>query len=65
MTLEEIKAAVNAGKIVCWSGDGYRVIKDSMGQWLIQFIPNGYCVGLTWRDGITLNGKPGEFYIKE
>lgn len=26
-------------------------------QWLITFAPTGYCIGLTWRDEKTLNGK--------
>jgi hypothetical protein len=65
MTLSEIKAAVEAGRTVCWHNSGYRVIKDNLGQWLIIFIPNQHCVGLTWRDGVTLNGKPEEFYIEE
>ena len=63
MTLEEIKAAVLAGKRVCWSGKNYEVILDSIGQWLIRCVDNGNCIGLTWRDGVTMNGKPKEFFI--
>lgn len=65
MTLEEIKSAVDAGKKVFWSNEGYEVIKDSIGQYLIRFIPNNHCIMLTWRDGTTLNGKPEEFFVKE
>lgn len=64
MTLEEIKAAVRAGKAVYWASRGYRVICDSSGQWLIQFIPNGHCIGLTWRDGVTMNGEPDQFFTE-
>ena len=63
MTLKEIKDAVLAGKRVCWSGKNYEVILDSVGQWLIRCVDNGYCIGLTWRDGVTMNGKPKEFFV--
>jgi hypothetical protein len=65
MTLEDIKAAVEAGKMVCWSNPSYRIIKDKLGQWLIYRAANEYCIGLTWRDDITLNGKEEDFYIAE
>ena len=35
MTIEEIKAAVDAGKPVRWSNDGYHVTKGRDGQYLI------------------------------
>ena len=35
MTLEQIKAAVEAGKTVHWANTGYEVIKDNIGQWFI------------------------------
>jgi hypothetical protein len=57
MNVTEIKEAVESGKTVCWSNDGYVVIKDEKGQWLLKFIPSDHCVGLTWRDEVTLNGK--------
>ncbi len=63
MDLQEIKAAVDAGLEVHWMNDGYRVIKDRIGQYLIEFTPNGSIIGLTWTDGVTMNGKPSEFYI--
>lgn len=64
MTLQEIKEAVDAGKTVCWGNEGYKVIKGSS-QYLIKFIPNNDCIGLTWNDGVTLNGKENEFFISE
>lgn len=64
MTLQEIKQAVLDGKVVCWGNDGYKVIKDNLDQWFIQH-SGGNCIGLTWRNGTTLNGKENEFYIKE
>lgn len=64
MNADEIRAAVDAGLPVKWANDGYDVIKDSIGQYLIVH-SSGHCIGLTWRDGVTLNGDPDDFYIKE
>lgn len=63
MTLEAIKAAVESGLTVHWCTPGYRVIKAHGDQWLIECVYNGHCIGLTWRDGVTMNGKPKEFYV--
>lgn len=63
MTLDEIKRAVEAGQTVYWSNSAYKVVKDKLGQWLIVCSINGYTVGLTWMDGVTMNGKPDEFFI--
>lgn len=65
MTVNEIKAAVDAGKPVFWANLNYAVIKDSIGQYLIHSKCNNYYIGLTWRDGVTLNGKEEEFFIYE
>jgi hypothetical protein len=63
MTLEEIKKAVLEGKTVHWSNTNYVVVKDNLDQWLINCPSNGYCIGLTWSDGKTLNGKEEDFYV--
>lgn len=63
MTLEEIKAAVDAGKVVYQHSSLYVVIKDSLGRYLIDCPSTGMLVGLTWRDGVTMNGKPEEFFL--
>lgn len=63
MTLEDIKAAVDAGQTVHWVNTGYVVHKDRLGQYLISFLPNGSCIGLTDRGGHRLNGKEAEFFI--
>ena len=63
MTLEEIKAAIDANQTVNWANTGYRVHKDSFGQYLITFEPNGNTIGLTDRGGQRLNGKEAEFFI--
>ncbi|MGH1416335.1 MAG: hypothetical protein ACRBB0_22795 [Pelagimonas sp.] len=65
MTIEEIQAAVDAGKPVRWANDGYHVTKDCHGQYLITFQPNQNTIGLTNRAGDKLNGQPEDFYIAE
>jgi hypothetical protein len=63
MTLDEIKAAVAAGKTVHWGNESYRVMVDNLGQWLIHRAANDWTVGLTHRDGVTLGGAEEEFFI--
>ncbi|WP_210499202.1 hypothetical protein [Vibrio crassostreae] len=63
MTLAEIKAAVEAGKKVHWGNEAYTVIKDEVGQFLIICSINNDCVGLTWTDNTTLNGKEEDFFV--
>ena len=64
MKLEEIKRAVNEGKVVYWSNSNYQVIKDRIGQWLIYCQSNEHCIGLTWKDGATMNcNNENEFYM--
>ena len=65
MTLEEIKAAVDAGSRVHWSNAGYVVTRDRLGQYLITFTRNGSAIGLTNQDGSRLNGRPDEFFIAD
>lgn len=62
MTLQQIKEALADGKKVYWSNIGYEVIKDK-NQYLIKHY-NGHCIGLTWADDVTLNGKEEEFFIQ-
>ena len=63
MHLEQIKQAVDSGKLVHWSNKGYEVQKDKLGHYLIIFKANGSAVGLTHVDGKTLNGKEKDFFI--
>lgn len=68
MTLEEIKAAVDAGKTVHWGNEGYRVVKWSNGRYQIGWNIGGHnenYIGLTWTDDVTVNGKPEQFFIAE
>lgn len=63
MTLPEIKAAVEAGKVVCWKNANYQVVKDKLGEWLIH-CSAGSAIGLTHQDGVMLNGAEEDFYIE-
>jgi hypothetical protein len=63
MNLSEIKQAIANGQTVCWSNIGYQVIKDSKENYLIKH-HSGNCIGLTWQDNTTLNGKESDFFIK-
>ena len=65
MNIQDIKDAVNSGKPVRWSNNGYHVTRDSHGQFNITFQPNQHTIGLTNRAGDRLNGKPEDFYIEE
>ena len=65
MNIEDIKTAVDAGESVHWANTGYVVRKDSLGQYLIVYLPNGSAIGLTNRAGTQLNGAEGEFFIAD
>ena len=65
MTIDEIKAAVDAGKPVHWANEGYRVHRDGLGQYLVIFVRNGCTIGLTDRSGRHLNGAESDFFISE
>jgi len=62
-SLSDIKEAVLSGKTVHWKTEAYRVVHDSVGQWLIVCPSTKGCWGLTWADGVTMNGKPEEFFV--
>ena len=62
MTLNEIKAAVDAGKPVFWASFNYPIIKTQNG-YVIRSKCNNHYIGLTWRDGTTLNGREDEFFV--
>lgn len=63
MNLSEIKEAINNGKKVFWSNKSYEVVKDKKNQYLIKH-SNGSCIGLTWADETTLNGKEKDFFTE-
>lgn len=62
MELEEIKAAVDAGKTVHWKSTLYVVDKNA-GGYDILCRGNDHRIGLTWQDGKTMNGDPEDFFI--
>lgn len=64
MTLAEIKKAVRSGKTVHWASEGYDVVYSHK-EWYIVCTQNNHTIGLTWIDGITMNGRPNEFYISK
>ena len=64
MTLQEIKDAVDAGEPVRWFNDGYHVIKDRLGRYLVVCQSNSYTVDLTSRTN-ELQGDEDEFYIAD
>ena len=64
MKLSDIKDAVDAGRVVHWTSPIYTVVRDILGDYLIQCSSNNDCIGLTWKDGQTLNGKERDFYIQ-
>lgn len=66
MKLQEIKDAVLAGKTVYWKNSNYKIVYGE--DWLIVYNHgqnNENCIGLTWRDGETLNGEEKEFYLSD
>ena len=63
MNLEQIKQAIARGDKVHWTNSAYDVILDNVGQYLIHCNLNDSCIGLTWRDGVTMNGSEDEFYL--
>ena len=61
--IAKIKNLIDNGVKVFDNNEGYECRKDRIGQYLIVFKPNGYCIGLTNQKGDKLNAtKP--FYYK-
>jgi hypothetical protein len=73
MTLDQIKAAVREGRVVHWSNPRYTVTlsigrRTGEEQWLIvcdAATDRANAIGLTWLDGVTMNGKPEAFYLAD
>ena len=64
MTLQEIQAAVMAGQTVHWASTLY-VVKyaSAIDEFLIHCLSNDTCIGLTWQDGVTMNGSEDQFFV--
>ena len=68
MTLTEIKNAVDRGEKVFYRHDGSIVEKvfytdTQVHDYHIVYKRNDFRVCLTWKDGITMNGKEEDFFI--
>ena len=64
MKLAEIKAAVMAGKTVHWASEAYVVTyAPQIDEFLIKCLLNDTCIGLTWQDEVTMNGRPDQFFV--
>ena len=64
MTLQEIQNAVMAGHTVHWENTAYVVeYAPDIDEFLIRCTLNDSCIGLTWRDGTTMNGREDQFFI--
>ena len=64
MTLQEIKDAIAEGRKVYHGNKNYEVIQDKIGQYLIVCSFNGYTIGLTHKDGQTMNGQEADFFTE-
>ena len=66
MTLQEIKTAVLANQTVHWANTLY-VVKYAprIDEFLIYCLLNDTCIGLTWQDGVTMNGREDQFFVAE
>lgn len=65
MTLEQIKGVVKLGLTVCHNNEAYEVqYWENQDAFRIVCILNDYAIGLTWRDGVTMNGKEKDFFVK-
>ena len=63
MDLQTIKVAVLNGHTFYWSTSAYVVKYNERGGFNILYMPYGNCIGLTHKDGVTLNGKESEFFM--
>lgn len=73
MNLQQITETVDAGRTVHWQNGSYTVRKGPAHEDVpgnaanpaLRYViahESGNCIGLTWRDGVTLNGKEYDFY---
>ena len=62
MTLEQIKAAVEAEQHVCWGGMGYHVVKHVNGDYMVRSKSTGSMFPLVRKNG-EMDYKPIDFSI--
>lgn len=65
MNLREIKDALDRGDRVFVGSRLYEVVRDSLGQHFIVCLANQYAIGLTHRDGVTLNESESSFFVDQ
>jgi len=64
MTLKEIKSAIADGKTVHYKSALYKVVLHMDGEYILLCESTGHFIGLTWTDGVTMNGKESDFYTE-
>ena len=66
MTLHEIITSIIHGKKVFWKSSLYKVVGHGCDplDYYIVCQRNNNTIGLTWCDGVTLNGREKEFYCE-
>jgi len=60
--IERIKWLIDNGVPVYDENIGYRCIKDNIGQYLVVFTGNDYCIGLFGYNDTTLNATNPFFF---
>ena len=68
MTLEQIKDSVDRGVKTNWKNYMYEVIKgtgERSNDYFVRCIDNDSIIGLTHRDGVTMNGDAEDFYNED
>ena len=65
ITAQTIMEYVDYGRDIRWKSDAYQVTGDELGQYFIKCLINGHCIGLTHKDGVTLNGDLSDFYLAD
>jgi hypothetical protein len=56
-TIDDVKSAIDSGSKVFWKNQGYRAIKDKIGNYLVLCL-TGYCIRL-------YGHKPEDFFTIE
>lgn len=63
-SVDEIKEMVLAGTKVFYQSQSYEVrYWPKNDSFVVVCTHNGHAIGLTWQDGVTLNGKLEDFFI--
>ncbi len=62
MTLAEIKEAVNKNIEVYYKSSNYVITRSGDEYYIMSLGGDEHTIGLTWMDGITMNGKEEDFF---